>query len=102
MTTSQYGAVTALGNSVYPHLVGDILGDWREEVVLTGAGFDELIIFTTDRPTGTRLYTLAHNPAYRNGLTLKGYLQSSNVDYFLGHGMTAPPQPRIRYAGPRG
>ncbi|MEV0621334.1 hypothetical protein AB0I81_48955 [Nonomuraea sp. NPDC050404] len=97
VTTSEYGAVTALGNSVYPHLIADIFGDWREEVVLTSPEFDELIIFTTDRPTGTRLYTLAHNPAYRNGMTLKGYLQASNVDYFLGHGMTAPPRPKIRY-----
>ncbi|TYB56960.1 hypothetical protein FXF51_41490 [Nonomuraea sp. PA05] len=99
VTTSQYGAVTALGNSVYPLMVGDVFGDWREEVVLTSPAHDELVIFTTDRPTGLRLYTLAHNPAYRNGMTLKGYLQSSNVDYFLGHGMTAPARPDIRYAG---
>ncbi|MGS2648262.1 rhamnogalacturonan lyase family protein [Streptosporangium sp. LJ11] len=100
VTTSRYGAVTASGSAVYPHLVGDIFGDWREEVVLTSPEFDELVIFTTDRPTDTRLYTLAHNPAYRNGMTLKGYLQSSNVDYFLGQGMTTPPQPNIGYAGP--
>jgi rhamnogalacturonan endolyase len=42
----------------------------------------------------------AHNPAYRNGMTLKGYVQSSNVDYFLGHDMVTPPQPNISYAGP--
>ncbi|MEV4571552.1 hypothetical protein AB0K12_48065 [Nonomuraea sp. NPDC049419] len=99
VTTSAYGAVTANGNAVYPHLVADIFGDWREEVVLTSPDYDELVIFTTDRPSDIRLYTLAHNPAYRNGMTLKGYLQSSNVDYFLGHGMTTPPRPKIRYAG---
>ncbi|MFE7897817.1 hypothetical protein ACFU3E_09890 [Streptomyces sp. NPDC057424] len=27
---------------------------------------------TLDHPTSTRLYTLAHNPAYRNAMTLKG------------------------------
>ncbi|MGI5149396.1 hypothetical protein ACQEVC_24100 [Plantactinospora sp. CA-294935] len=101
VTTSDYGAATGLGNSVYPTLIADILGDWREEVVLPSPEFDELVIFTTNRPTDTRLYTLAHNPAYRNGMTLKGYLQSSNVDYFLGHRMATPPQPDISYAGPQ-
>ncbi|KAA9084138.1 rhamnogalacturonan lyase family protein [Microbacterium radiodurans] len=99
LTFGDYGAVTAGGTSVYPTLIADILGDWREEVVLPNAEFDELLVFTTDQATDIRLYTLAHNPAYRNGMTLKGYLQSSNVDYFLGHGMTEPPAPRIRYTG---
>ena len=82
-----------------PTLVGDILGDWREEAVHTNASHDELIVFTTDRPTATRLYTPAHNPAYRNAMTFKGYLQSHHVDYFLGAGMTRPPRPDIAYAG---
>jgi len=96
LTTSQYGAVDAAqGNS--PVLQGDILGDWREEVLYTNASFTELIIFTTDRPSATRLYTLAHNPAYRNSMTVKGYIQSNHVDYFLGAGMAQPPRPRITY-----
>ncbi|MFI6513361.1 hypothetical protein ACIBCT_37645 [Streptosporangium sp. NPDC050855] len=98
LNISQYGAVSA-AQGVNPTLVGDLLGDWREEVVYTNASFDELIIFTTDRPTSTRLYTLAHNPAYRNAMTLKGYMQSHHPDYFLGHGMTTPPRPSISYAG---
>jgi rhamnogalacturonan endolyase len=96
LTTSQYGAVDAAqGNS--PTHYGDIFGDWREEVVYTNASFTELIIFTTDQPSSTRLYTLAHNPAYRNAMTLKGYLQSHHVDYFLGSGMAQPPRPAITY-----
>ncbi|MCC8250444.1 rhamnogalacturonan lyase family protein [Saccharothrix luteola] len=96
LTTSQYGAVDAAqGNS--PVIYGDILGDWREEVLYTNAAFNELIIFTTNRPSSTRLYTLAHNPAYRNAMTLKGYMQSHHVDYFLGANMAAPPRPNITY-----
>jgi rhamnogalacturonan endolyase len=97
LTTSQYGAVDASQN-VQPTFYGDILGDWREEAVYTNASFNELIIFTTNLPSSTRLYTLAHNPAYRNAMTLKGYMQSHHVDYFLGAGMTTPPRPNIRYA----
>ncbi|KAF4818252.1 Rhamnogalacturonan endolyase YesW [Colletotrichum siamense] len=83
----------------YAQFIGDILGDWREEVVVTSADADELLIFTTDKPSDIRLYTLAHNPAYRNAMTLKGYMQSSHVDYFIGKDMKAPPTPNIRYAG---
>jgi hypothetical protein len=97
VSTGNYGAVTA--DRGEPNLVGDLFGDWREEIMYTNAAFTELIIFTTNQPTGTRLYTLAHNPAYRNDMTVKGYLQSHHVDYFLGNGMNAPPRPNIAYAG---
>ncbi|KAI8721487.1 RGI-lyase domain-containing protein [Fusarium sp. LHS14.1] len=91
---NKFGGVT---NGRNPTLIGDILGDWREEVVVTNAAMDELLIFTTDQPSDIRLYTLAHNPNYRNDLTVKGYIQSHHVDYFLGQGMDQPPQPNIRY-----
>ena len=99
LRTEEYGAVTASGGSVNYLHVGDIFGDWREEIVLTTPEFDELVIFTTDIPTDQRLYTLAHNPLYRSGMNQKGYVQSGQVDYFLGHGMEQPPTPDIRYAG---
>ena len=98
VTTGTFGAVDASQN-VQPTFHGDILGDWREEVVYTNASHNELIIFTTNQPSSTRLYTLAHNPAYRNAMTLKGYMQSHHVDYFIGAGMAQPPRPNITYAG---
>ncbi|MFD3503270.1 hypothetical protein [Streptomyces sp. NPDC058678] len=97
VSTWNHGAVTAAQGG--PTHVGDILGDWREEAVYTNASYNELIIFTTNQPTTTRLRTLAHNPAYRNAMTFKGYMQSHHVDYFLGAGMTQPPRPNITYAG---
>lgn len=79
-----------------PMFYGDILGDWREEVVLVGGSdYSKLVIFTTPIPTDTRLYTLAQNPLYRNGMTIKGYTQSHLTDYYLGDGMSAPPRPNI-------
>lgn len=98
LNTSGYGAVDA-SQEVQPTFYGDILGDWREEAVYTNASYNQLIIFTTNHPTSTRLYTLAHNPAYRNAMTLKGYMQSHHVDYFLGAGMSRPPRPNITYPG---
>ncbi|KAI3528276.1 hypothetical protein CSPX01_16335 [Colletotrichum filicis] len=94
LRVSDFGGVTA---GRYPNFIGDILGDWREEVIVTNEAADELLIFTTDQPSDIRLYTLAHNPAYRNAMTLKGYMQSHHVDYFLGKDMKTPPQPNIRY-----
>ncbi|KAJ0115670.1 hypothetical protein J7T55_010493 [Diaporthe amygdali] len=91
-----YGASTS---NKYPLLIADIFGDWREEMVLTNSDNDELLIFTTNIPSDIRLYTLAHNPAYRNDMTVKGYIQSHHVDYFLGEGMEAPPKPEIYYVG---
>jgi rhamnogalacturonan endolyase len=94
-----YGAINPASNPRNPTFIGDIVGDWREEVVMTNASSTELIVFTTNKPTTTRLYTLAHNPAYRNGMTLKGYMQSHAVDYYLGFGMKLPSAPAITYVG---
>ncbi|MFD7770421.1 hypothetical protein [Streptomyces sp. NPDC059787] len=98
LTAWKYGA-KGFGSLNTPALVADIFGDWREEAVYTNNDNNELIIFTTDRPTDTRLYTLAHNPAYRADMTVKGYIQSHEVDYYLGSGMSQPPRPDITYVG---
>jgi hypothetical protein len=81
---------------------GDVLGDWREEVVFEHGDHSQIMIYTTTIPSSERLYTLAHNPEYRNCLTVKGYLQSHMLDYYLGSGMSPPPRPNIELvpAGP--
>jgi hypothetical protein len=93
---SDYGAVIAGHN---PMFFGDILGDWRTEVIAMNASYTELMIFTTDIPTSTRIYTMAHNPAYRAHMTIKGYMQSPLLDYYMGSGMSTPPVPNIVYVG---
>ena len=84
-----------------PQFWGDILGDWREELICAASDNSELRIYTTKNvdvaKTGggvpIRIYTLMHNPQYRIQATTKGYVQSSYVDYYLGYGMTPPPPP---------
>lgn len=98
MTSSAYGAPVLHDHN--PMFFGDLFGDWRTEVVLMNNTYSELVIFTTNVPSATRLYSMAQNPAYRNHMTIKGYLQSPFPDYYLGDGMSAPPQPSIRYATP--
>ena len=78
---------------------GDILGDWREESILVNYETNELVIFTTDIASDYRIYALAQNPCYRNGMTAKGYVQAHMLDYFLGFGMDAPKKPDIEIIG---
>ncbi|MFT3788260.1 MAG: fibronectin type III domain-containing protein [Tepidisphaeraceae bacterium] len=90
------GATTYDGWPVY---FGDIIGDWREEVVYENGTRDGLVVFTTNSTTSTRLYTLAQNPLYRNNMTTKGYMQTRTLDYYLGSGMSTPPTPNIDIVG---
>ena len=79
-----------------PAFWGDILGDWREELLCVANDNSELRIYTTKLDATSRIYALMHNPQYRCQATTKGYVQSSYVDYYLGHGMTAvPPAPMV-------
>ncbi len=76
-----------------PAFWGDILGDWREELLCVANDNSELRIYSPKTTSTTRLYTLMQNPQYRCQATAKGYAQASYVDYYLGNGMTPPPPP---------
>ncbi|WP_222599250.1 rhamnogalacturonan lyase family protein [Aquibacillus kalidii] len=97
VTTWKYENATKNDRKVMA-FYGDVLGDWREEVIQPSRDYSKLVIFTTDMPTDTRLYTLAQNPMYRNSMTVRGYYQSHLTDYYLGSEMTTPPTPNIYLA----
>jgi MYXO-CTERM domain-containing protein len=78
-------------------LFGDMFGDWREEVLLEKTDSTGFRVYTTAIPTEKRIYTLVHDPEYRNSMCEKGYVQSHMLDYYLGDGMTDPPRPNITY-----
>jgi len=80
-----YNSVMTYGGR--PQLYADIEGDWREEVITENASGDTLQIHSTTAPASVRIPTLMQDPSYRNCVNVKGYLQSTNVSYFLGHGM---------------
>ena len=71
---------------------GDILGDWREEVVTDNGAGDTLVIFSTTRVATTRHYTLLQDPQYRADLTLKGYMQSHHPSFYFGQNMPRAPR----------
>ena len=74
---------------------GDILGDWREEIVLPANDYSELRVYTTKLTATNRIYCLMQNPGYRVQATCKGYYQASYVDYYLGNDMPAIPVPPL-------
>ncbi|MEU4564953.1 DUF6250 domain-containing protein [Actinoplanes sp. NPDC023936] len=88
------GVVSSWRNAV--PFYGDILGDWREEYLAETADHTALRLFTTNIPTNVKLYTLAHNPGYRLGWTVRGYLQSTLTDFYFGYGSRPPAKPRIQ------
>ena len=80
-----------------PGATGDILGDWREEMVLRTGDNANLRIYTTVTPTTHRIYTLWHDHQYRNAMVWQsiGYNQPPHVSYFVGEleGITVAPPP---------
>ena len=98
------GAASNNGTKATPVLSGDILGDWREEIILRVADDPrELRIYTTTIPATTRMVTLMHDPVYRLGMAWQNvaYNQPPHVSFYLGDGMKTPPRPRIFTAGPK-
>ena len=76
-------------------LYGDFIGDWREEILYEAGDHSQLLLFTTTTPSTNRIYCLMQNPEYRLCATVRGYIQSNQVDYFLGDGMLTPPKPPV-------
>jgi rhamnogalacturonan endolyase len=76
---------------------GDVLGDWREEILAETADHSALRLFTTTAPTSTRLVTLPQDPTYRLGWTVRGYLQSTYTGFYLGFETRHVPAPRVTF-----
>ena len=81
---------------------GDIIGDWREELVLLhkeNGVCVGIVGFTTDYTTDVdNIYCLQEDPAYRMQCTTKGYYQSPNTGFYLGYDMPRPQLPPVMVA----
>ena len=93
------GTNTANSSKNNPGAIADILGDWREEVVMRNGtqGSKTIRIFTTNIATTYNLYTLWHDHQYRNAMVWQcvGYNQPPHKSYFVGklEGITIAPPP---------
>jgi rhamnogalacturonan endolyase len=84
-----------------PNIMGDFIGDWREELLMTAPGGRALRLYTTTIPTEHRIYTLMHDPQYRLAIAWQNvvYNKPPHPGFFLGEGMARPPRPNIRLIG---
>lgn len=85
------------GTKSTPGLSADILGDWREELILRSTDNTELRIYSTAIPTEIRQYTLMHDPQYRLSIAWQnvGYNQPPHTSFYMGKGMKPAPKPNI-------
>jgi rhamnogalacturonan endolyase len=91
------GATTSNGTKSNPALTADLFGDWREEAIWRTDNNSALRIYTTTAVTTVRIYTLMHNSQYRVSIAWQqsAYNQPPHTSFFLGDGMSIPPQPNI-------
>ena len=80
-----------------PSAVGDVIGDWREEIIVRTSDNKYVRVYTTNYTTNYRNYTLWHDHQYRQGMVWEsmGYNQPPHCSYFLGEleGITVAPPP---------
>lgn len=102
-----FGAITLEGNTCNgskntPNFSGDIIGDWREEVILWGeeGGKAYLTLYTTTADTKHRVVTLAHDRIYRLGMAWENvaYNQPPHLGYYLPDVVA----PKVRILKPEG
>ena len=91
------GCASNNGSKATPVLTADLLGDWREELVLRETSNGALRVYTTTDVTYRRIYTLMHDPTYRAQVSFEqsGYNQPPHVGFHIGAGMADPPKPDI-------
>jgi len=79
------GSMTNNDTKGTPCYQGDILGDWREEIIMRTAN-NNIRIYSTPTETKWRNYTLWHDHQYRNAMVWQmcGYNQPPHTSYFLG------------------
>lgn len=63
-------------DETFPLFHGDIIGDWREEFIVSTPKYDKLVIFTTKFDTDIRFTSLSQDPGMRSSMSLDGYKQS--------------------------
>ena len=94
----EYGCASNNGTKQNPVLSADILGDWREEMIVRSADNKELRIFSTTIPTNRRFYTFMHDPQYRLSIAWQNvaYNQPPHTSFYIGPEMKDPPKPGIK------
>jgi FG-GAP repeat. len=91
------GTASCNGTKSTPTLTADLLGDWREELVLRETTNAALRVYTTTEVTKRRIYTLMHDATYRAQVAFENasYNQPPHTGFHIGAGMANPPVPDV-------
>lgn len=93
------GTRTNNGTKGNPSLVADVLGDWREELLVRTADSSAIRIYLSTDVTEHKLYTLMHDPQYRAEVARQqtSYNQPSYTGFYLASDMdfTNVPLPEL-------
>ncbi|WP_411375294.1 rhamnogalacturonan lyase [Arthrobacter sp. MPF02] len=83
------GTRTNNGTKGNPSLVADVVGDWREEMLVRTADSSALRMYMSTEVTRHKLYTLMHDPQYRAEVARQNttYNQPSYTDFYLASDM---------------
>lgn len=107
--TVMEGTKTNNSTKKTPCLTADLFGDWREEVVLRNEDDTELRVYMTTEETDYMIYTLMHDPVYRNAVANQNtaYNQPPHIGFYLGEDNKESvlamglPVAKIKYGTPR-
>lgn len=74
------------GTKSNPCLHADILGDWREEVLVRTQDNSALRLYISTIPTAYRLHTFLHDPIYRISIATQNvaYNQPTHTGFYIG------------------
>ncbi len=80
------GAAFNNGSKSNPCLSGDIIGDWREEVLVRSTDSKELRLYVSPIPTDYRINCLMQDIVYRLSIATEnvGYNQPPHTGFYLG------------------
>ncbi len=91
------GCVKINGTKSNTSLTADILGDWREEIILPSEDRTSLRIYLSPYSTDVSTFTLMHDIQYRCQVASQNvaYNQGALTSFFLGTGFDLPEKPDI-------
>ena len=87
------GSASNGGSKGQTCLVADIVGDWREELIVRTADNTQMRIYSTTIATEYRIPTLMHDVTYRESVAWQNnhYNQPTNTSFYFGAEMTSVP-----------
>ena len=91
------GCAANNGTKNNPGLAADIMGDWREELVVRTTDSKYLRVYNTKYTTDVRLTTLMHDVHYRTQVAGEQncYNQPAHTSFYLGSDENLPERPAV-------